>query len=119
MNYEISIATEEDKGSLAELRIAAMKESLENIGRFDPARARSRFLETFVCSDTKKVIFNNELAGFYVLKRNEDHVYLDHLYFFPKYQSMGLGGRILSSIIKSAEELTNLINVRPYKLWRR
>jgi len=111
MNYEISSVTDDDKDSLAELRISAMRESLENIGRFDPVRARSRFLETFVCEDTRKVIYNNELVGFYVLKMKEDHLYLDHLYFIPKYQSLGLGGRILSSILKLAKE-----NNRPVRL---
>ncbi|MFT5577612.1 MAG: GNAT superfamily N-acetyltransferase [Paraglaciecola psychrophila] len=98
MNYEISSAIEDDKESLAELRIFAMKESLENIGRFDPVRARSRFLETFNYGDIKKVLINQELAGFYVLKNNEDHVYVDHLYVHPKYQSLGLGSVILSTI---------------------
>ena len=104
MNYEISSVTDDDKDSLAELRISAMRASLENIGSFDPVRARSRFLETFSCNDTRKVIYNNELLGFYVLKTKEDHLYLDHLYFSPKYQSLGLGGRILVSIIKLAEK---------------
>jgi hypothetical protein len=44
MNYEICLASDEDREFLAELRISAMKESLENVGRFDPVKARNRFL---------------------------------------------------------------------------
>ncbi len=98
MNYGIHSAIEEDKGSLAELRISAMKESLENIGRYDPIRARNRFLKTFCCKDTKKILIDGEVVGFYVVKNNEDHIYLDHLYFVPKYQDSGLGGSIIASI---------------------
>jgi GNAT superfamily N-acetyltransferase len=103
MNYEISTVTDDDKDSLAELRIFAMKESLENIGRFDPDRARSRFLEKFLSEDTRKVLLNGELIGFYVLKNKGDHFYLDHLYFAPKFQSAGVGGSVLSSIKEQAK----------------
>jgi GNAT superfamily N-acetyltransferase len=106
MNYEIQPATEEDKESLAELRISAMKESLEYVGRFDPIRARNRFLETFCCADTKKISISGEIVGFYVVKNNEDHVYLDHLYFYPKYQNLGLGGSVLATI-KNYAQLKN------------
>jgi hypothetical protein len=106
MNYEIISATDEDKESLAELRISAMKESLENIGRFDPIRAKNRFLETFCCDDTKKVLINGELVGFYVLKNNKDHLYLDHFYFHPEHQSIGLGGSVSQGLQRKAEVTT-------------
>ncbi len=106
MNYEIHLATEEDKESLAELRISAMKESLENVGRFDPIRARNRFLETFSCKDTVKILIEGDVVGFYVVKNNEDHIYLDHLYFHPKYQNLGLGGSVLATI-KNYAKLKN------------
>lgn len=38
----------EDIESLVEIRIAAMRESLQKIGRFDPARARLRLINRFV-----------------------------------------------------------------------
>ncbi len=39
----LTTAKPEDFEALAALRIEAMRESLERIGRFDPARARERF----------------------------------------------------------------------------
>ena len=36
-----------DADLLADLRVRAMKESLEAVGRFDPIRAKSRFLDNF------------------------------------------------------------------------
>ncbi|VVE84806.1 GNAT family N-acetyltransferase [Pandoraea sputorum] len=43
MNLTFSPTTQSDADLLASLRIAAMRESLERIGRFDPQRARERF----------------------------------------------------------------------------
>jgi hypothetical protein len=39
-----STANAADGQALADLRVDAMRESLERIGRFDPVRARERFL---------------------------------------------------------------------------
>ena len=111
MNYEIKSVTTADKDALAELRISAMKESLENIGRFNPDIARNRFLENFSASDTRKITVNDELAGFYVIKENTDHIYLDHLYFYTQYQNCGLGGKILSTIINNAKSTNSHIRL--------
>ena len=46
-----------DGEALASLRVAAMRESLERIGRFDPQRARQRFLATF--EDRKSTRLNS------------------------------------------------------------
>jgi hypothetical protein len=42
----LTTAAAEDFEALVALRIDAMRESLERIGRFDPARARERFPPT-------------------------------------------------------------------------
>ena len=41
-----------DPLDLAAMRVAAMKPSLEAVGRFDPERARNRFLESYQPEDT-------------------------------------------------------------------
>ena len=104
MDYEISYVTEIDRESLAELRIAAMKESLESIGRFDPDTARNRFLNSFNKDDTRKVLIDGSLVGFYVIHKKIDYIHLDHLYFFPKYQGLGFGTKILALIKRQALE---------------
>ena len=105
MNYEISRVSESDKELLAELRISAMKESLENIGRFNPEVARNRFLDSFCKNDTKKVLVEGELVGFYVTHNTGDHIHLDHLYFSPQFQKLGLGSKILTLIKDEAKDI--------------
>lgn len=104
MNYRIYEVEEGEKEALAELRIAAMRPSLEAVGRFDPDRARSRFLDNFRRDSTRKIEVDGRLAGFYVLKEKADHLYLDHMYIRPELQGNGLGSLILEGIIVEAQE---------------
>lgn len=48
MIWRFHPATEADATKLADLRVQAMRPSLMAAGRFDPARARDRFLSNYV-----------------------------------------------------------------------
>lgn len=100
-----SNATNDDASSLAAIRVVAMRPSLEAIGRFDPERARKRFLETYDPRDTQVVRVRNELIGFYVVRTRHDHLYLDHVYIHPTHQGRGLGRNIVRSIQDQAREM--------------
>ena len=100
----IEPVTQEEAERLADLRAIAMKPSLEALGRYDVNRVRNRFLDTFLISDTFKIMMNNELVGFYVLRDKRDHFYLDHLYIHPNFQNLKLGKRVLNIIIEKARE---------------
>jgi hypothetical protein len=64
---------------LADIRLEAMRPSLEAVGRFDPVRARARFLDGFIPEDTQVLCVGGRTAGFQVVRRRPDHLYLDHL----------------------------------------
>lgn len=83
---------------LADLRVTAMRPSLEAIGRFDPNRARDRFLSSYDAADTTLIHIGETLVGFYVLRDNGDHLYIDHLYVSPLVQGGGIGRNIITGI---------------------
>ena len=56
MNLRFQPTTVEDFGVLVDLRIDAMRESLEAIGRFDRNRSIERFRSSFAPEKTKKII---------------------------------------------------------------
>ncbi|WP_258095254.1 GNAT family N-acetyltransferase [Salipiger pentaromativorans] len=91
-------AFESDATALAELRVEAMRPSLQALGRFDPDRARNRFLDGFTPADTTLVYVGPEMAGFFVLRRRPDHLYLDHLYMRAAFQGRRIGGRIVAAL---------------------
>ncbi|MDR6410090.1 UNVERIFIED_ORG: hypothetical protein ABIC62_002743 [Burkholderia sp. 1595] len=47
VNPTLASTTHDDIETLVQMRIDAMRESLERIGRFEPRRARDRFVSSF------------------------------------------------------------------------
>lgn len=97
-------STQSDGNKLAEIRAAAMKPSLEALGRFDEERVRSRFLESFVPDETFKIVSDDEILGFFVVRDKGDHVFLDHLYVEPRFQNMKIGKDVVNLVKKDATQ---------------
>jgi ribosomal protein S18 acetylase RimI-like enzyme len=97
-----SQAIETDAEALVRLRIDAMRDSLESIGRFDPARARERFLSTFEPQYTRHIDADGERVGFVVVKPIDNALQLDHLYIHPQHQGRGIGSAVLKQVFAEA-----------------
>lgn len=98
MAFDIAPATPNLVEELVSIRLAAMKDSLQAIGRYDPLRARERFLCTFESENTKCMFDGDRMMGFYVLIAKSDHLFLDHLYIHPQYQGNGAGSQIIRRV---------------------
>ena len=90
--------TDEDFEDLATIRIEAMRESLEKVGRFDPQRARDRLRNSFCRECTTAILLVGQRIGFYTLRPDEDGLHLDHFYILPEYQSKGIGSAVMERI---------------------
>jgi ribosomal protein S18 acetylase RimI-like enzyme len=104
-NITLEAVAESDFEALVALRIEAMRESLERIGRFDPARARERFRSGFSPAHTRHILVGAVRVGFVVTKPQEQHLLLDHLYVKPAHQSRGIGAKVLQLVFAQAESL--------------
>ena len=102
-DLSFSPVSEDDFEDLLALRIAAMKESLSRIGRFDPLRARERFQSGFSPENTRHVVVCGSRVGFVTVKPCDDGLLLDHLYVLPSFQGRGIGALVLASIFKVAD----------------
>jgi len=96
-------ATEADAESLVAIRIAAMRESLERLGHFDPQRARRRFLSTFDPACTRHVLVDGLRVGLVVVRPHEAGLLLDHLYLVPAEQGRGIGAAVLAHVLADAD----------------
>ncbi|MEN2397108.1 GNAT family N-acetyltransferase [Pseudomonas halotolerans] len=96
-------AQQSDLDDLVAIRIEAMRESLERVGRFDPVRARERFLGSFEPGCTRHIVVTGERVGLVVIKRHDNELLLDHLYVRPGAQGSGVGSAVLSQIFKEAD----------------
>lgn len=107
MEAGLSVAFEpahaDDADALVAIRIAAMRDSLERLGRFDPARARARFLDGFEPVHTRHVVVDGERVGFVVVKPDGDDLLLDHLYVLPAAQGRGIGAAVMADVLAHAD----------------
>lgn len=103
--------TSGDADNLVRIRIAAMQESLERVGRFEPQRARDRFLSSFEPESTQYIVSNGLTVGFFVVKQKDDELLLDHLYIEPKYQGKGIGAAVLQGLFSQADSMSLPIRV--------
>jgi GNAT superfamily N-acetyltransferase len=95
--------TQADAEALVEIRILAMRESLQRISRFDPQRARDRFLAAFEPALCRYIVANGTKAGFVLVRPMVDHLLLDHLYVKPDHQGRGIGLAALRTVMAEAD----------------
>ena len=110
-SFALEPASACDFESLAAMRIEAMRESLERIGRFDPARSTERLRAAFDPADTRHVVVDGQRAGFVIARTVDGHRKLEHLYIRPAHQSKGLGSAVLGAIVAEARALGLALHV--------
>jgi GNAT superfamily N-acetyltransferase len=103
MNVTFANTTSHDADTLVQIRIEAMRESLERIGRFDPVRARERFLASFDPAWCRYILVDGEKAGFVLVRPEAAHLLLDHLYIVPAHQGKGVGAAVLDAVLADAD----------------
>ena len=96
-----ALATDADE--LASLRATAMRESLEHLGRFDPQRAKNRFLTNFSPEYTHHIETKQKRDGVVVVRPIENGLLLDHLYILPEHQGQGIGAVVLQRVTEDAD----------------
>ena len=86
-----SIVVPNDFDAMVALRIDALRESLERLGRFDPNRARERLASGFAPKYMQHIELEGQRVGFMTLRPDAEVFKLDHLYVLLSMQSRGIG----------------------------
>lgn len=106
---------EADFDRLADLRVSAMRESLERVGRFNQERARERLRSTFSPAHTRVILFEGATVGFYAARPTPEGLSLDHLYIHPDFQCRGIGGVVLQELFAEADQNETPVTVGALK----
>ncbi|WP_457442174.1 GNAT family N-acetyltransferase [Roseateles sp. P5_E4] len=80
------------------LRIAALRESLERLGRFNPDVARARLKSQFRPEWMQHLIVDGERAGYFTVEPRDGELRLHHLYLRADRQGQGIGAWVLDQI---------------------
>ena len=115
LHIVFAIVTRQDFESLVALRIAAMRESLERVGRFDRVQAKERLKNSVKADCARHILVDGVHAGFFVVKPLEQTFLVEHLYIHPDYQGRGIGAIVMQSIIEQAQALKLPITVKALK----
>ena len=103
MRFSFAPATDDDFERLLLIRHAAMRPSLERVGRWHPVRARRRFRGAFSPATTRLILVEGALAGCVALKPQGETLELDQFYLRPEFQGGGLGSAVLHRLLADAD----------------
>ncbi len=112
---QLTPAGEADFEGLLALRMAAMRESLERAGRFDPQRVRERLSRGYLPAYTRNIQQSGELVGFVVVQPREKDWLLDHLYGHPNAQGRGIGSWVLDLVLREADAKGKAVSLTALK----
>jgi GNAT superfamily N-acetyltransferase/ketosteroid isomerase-like protein len=101
--FALEGASAGDFEALHALRLRAMCESLERLGRYDPQHARERLAAGFAPEHTQHVVVEGRRVGFVVLKPLSHALRLDHLYIDPPEQRRGIGAQVMRWVFAQAD----------------
>lgn len=96
---------------MAELRAVVMRPDLERLGRFDPARVRTRFLDAYAPKDTRVIDVAATVVGLVALREEPDARWIEHFYLEPSAQGQGIGGAVLRALMSEAGTTPFRLNV--------
>ncbi len=99
------------------LRIAALRPSLERLGRFDPQRARERLAAGFAPPHMQHIVKDGQRIGFITVRpEGDDALRLEHLYLLPGHQGQRIGEWVLNGVKARARESGLGLKVSALKL---
>ena len=87
-----------DFETMLSLRIDALRESLERLGRFDPEVARARLKSQFRPAWMQHLVVDGERVGYFTVEPREGELRLHHLYLRPQAQGQGVGAWVIDQI---------------------
>ena len=97
--------SEGDFEPLLALRIEVMREHLERVFRYDPARARRVFRESFDEPGMRLILLGDERVGCVGFRIGTSEIKLDSFYLAKRLHNSGLGTEVLKVLLAEADAL--------------
>lgn len=88
-----------DAAWMLELRNTVLRPHLEKLGRWNPERARERFLGGYRPENTRVILVDGSAVGLIAVRVEADAVWIENFYLDAAIQGQGIGGEILRSVL--------------------
>lgn len=98
MTPTLAPVADADFEAMLALRIEALRESLERLGRFDPDVARARLKSQFRPEWMQHLVVNGERIGYFTVEPRDGELRLHHLYLKPAVQGQGIGAWVIDQL---------------------
>jgi GNAT superfamily N-acetyltransferase len=110
--FSFAPAHDTDFERLFEIRLLAMRPSLERIGRFDRERAHARFRASFRPAHTRLILDPaGQLIGCVAFGPDDGALLLEHFYLVPEAQGRGVGSAILRRLTGEADAAAKTVRL--------
>lgn len=98
MTPTLAPVADADFEAMLALRIEALRESLERLGRFDPKVARARLRSQFRPEWMQHLVVGGERVGYFTVEPRDGEMRLHHLYLRPDAQGQGIGAWVIDQV---------------------
>ncbi len=95
-----------DFEAMLALRIEALRESLERLGRFNPDVARARLRSQLRPEWMQHLVMDGERVGYFTVEPRDVELRLHHLYVTPAAQGRGIGAWVLDRLKAQGRAIT-------------
>jgi len=95
---ELQSVVPEDFEAMLALRIEALRESLERLGRFNPDVARARLQGQFRPEWMRHLVVDGVRVGYFTVEPRDAELRLHHLYLKPAAQGQGIGAWVINQV---------------------
>lgn len=103
--WRFAPATEAHFEPLLAIRVEVMREHLERVFRYEPARARRVFREHFAEPGLRLILIGDEIAGCVGFRVGETEIKIDSFYLDGRHHNRGLGTEILKVLLAEADAI--------------
>lgn len=108
-------ASETDYEWLYELKVASMRDYIEELYGWDDVAQRAFFDEGFRPCDIEVIIFEGSNAGMFELSQDDEGFFLRRIEVHPRFQGRGVGSRIIEEVIRRATEMNEPVRLQVFK----
>ena len=98
MTPTLAPVVDADFEAMLGIRMEALRESLERLGRFNPEVARARLRSQFRPEWMQHLIVDGERVGYFTVEPRAGELRLHHLYLRPGRQGQGVGAWVLDRV---------------------